>query len=118
MPIKRLTAHGHLQLVERVLHHVVSVQLVNLVHDGVHIASHWVREEQELGSRQGLEASQTELLSLEMFQARCRDAGVGIGEAHGRIAARRCEGGGGLGERELGGDRASDGVDTVYIVRH
>lgn len=69
MPVKRLTPHRHLQLVERVLHHVVGVELVDLIHNRVHITGHRVREEQELSSRQGLEAGQSELFRLEMLQA-------------------------------------------------
>lgn len=118
--VKRLTAHRHFQLVERVLHHVVRIQLVNLVHDRLHIAAHRVGEEQELRARQRLEARQPEPVRLEELQACGWNARVGIAVARGRGCAGAGGGGrggggggGGLGEGKLGRDRTSNGVDTV-----
>ena len=68
MPVECFTPHRHLQLVEGILHHVVCIQLVDLVDDRVHVAGHWVCEEQELGAGQCLEARQSELLRFEIFQ--------------------------------------------------
>lgn len=67
MSIKRFTSHRHFQLVERVFHHVVRIQVVNLVDDGFHIAGHGVREKQEFSAGQRLEARQSELVRLEIF---------------------------------------------------
>lgn len=68
MPIKGLAPHRHLELVERVLHHVVGIQLIDLVHDRVHAAGQGVGEEQEFRPSQRLEARQAEFIRLEEFQ--------------------------------------------------
>lgn len=119
MPVECFTSHRHLQLVERVLHHIVRIQLVDLVHDGVHIAGHGVGEEQEFCARQCLEAGQAEPVRLEELQTCGWDARVGVGVARGCGCVGAGGGGGGRGsgwgERELGSDGASDGVDTERI---
>lgn len=115
--VECFTAHRHLQLVERVLHHVVRIQLVNLVHDRLHIAAHGIGEEQEFSAGQCLEARQAEPVRLEELQARCWNARVGIAVARGGGCAGAGGGGGGRGggwgEGELGRDGASNGMDTV-----
>lgn len=77
MTIERLTPHRHLQLVERVLHDVVRVQLVYLAHDDVDVGHQRVREQQELGPRHRLEAGHAELVRLEDLDARLGQARVG-----------------------------------------
>lgn len=117
MPVECLTPHRHLQLVEGVLHHVVCIQLVDLVHDGVHVAGHGVGEEQELCASQCLEAGQAEPVRLEGLQACGWDTRVGIAVAGGCRCAGAGGGGGGggggRGERKLRCDGASDGVDAA-----
>lgn len=119
MSVECFTAHWHLELIEGVLHHVVCIQLVDLVHDCVHAARRRVREKQELGPRQRLEACQAEPVCLEEFQARHRDAGVGVAipRCGGRVAAGGGGGGGGCcrGEGDLGGDGAGNCVDTALV---
>lgn len=120
MSVESFTSHRHLELVERVLHHVVGIQLIDLVHDDVHATRRRIREEEKFSPRQRLEARQTEAVGLKKFQARHWDTGVGI-------AISRCSGGGGAGgggggrsycrgDRQLGSDRAGDGMDTVQFV--
>lgn len=117
MPVKCFTSYRHLQLVEGVLHHVVRIQLVDLVHDCLHVAGHGIREEQELGACQCLETGQAEPVRLEVLQPCSWDARVGIAVARGCRCVGAGGGGGGgggrRGEREFGCDRASDGMDTV-----
>lgn len=78
MPVECFTSYRHLQLVEGVLHHIIRIQLVDFVHDGIHVAGHGVREEQELCPCQCLEAGQAEFVRLEELQACGWDAWVGI----------------------------------------
>lgn len=69
MSVKGFTSHRHFQLVEGVFHHIVRVQLVDLVDDGFHIAGHGVRKEQEFSAGQRLKTRQSEFVRLEIFQA-------------------------------------------------
>lgn len=78
MAVECFTSHRHLELVKRVLHHEIGVQLVDLVHDRVHATRRRIREKQEFSPRQRLEACQTEAVGLEKFQARHWDSGVGV----------------------------------------
>lgn len=69
MPIKSLTPHRHLQLIKRILHHIIRIQLVDPIHDSLHITGHGIRKEQELRPRQRLETCQSEPVRLEVFQS-------------------------------------------------
>lgn len=51
MPIEGLTSHWHLDLIEGVLHHVVGIELVDLLHDRVDVASHGICEQEKLRAR-------------------------------------------------------------------
>jgi hypothetical protein len=55
MSIKRLTPDRHLQLIKRILHHIVRIYLVDLLHDRINIRHERIREQEELGPRQRLE---------------------------------------------------------------
>lgn len=79
MPIECFASHRHFSLVERVLHDEVRIELIDLPHDCVHVTSQGIREQQEFRPRQGLEASQTELVRLEVVQASHWYAWVWIG---------------------------------------
>ena len=68
MPIERFATHRHLKLIKRILHHKVCVQLIDFVHDHLHVASHGIREQQEFGARQRLETRQPELFCFQVFQ--------------------------------------------------
>ena len=61
MPIKRLTPDGHLNLVERILHHIVCVELVDAPKDHVCVGLLGIGEDQEFdafaGRRKGLTSS-------------------------------------------------------------
>lgn len=81
MSIKRFTPDRHFQLIERILHDIVRIQLVDLVHDRVDIAAHRVGEEQELGPGQRLETSQSESICLKEFQSCSWNAGIGVAVA-------------------------------------
>ena len=98
MPIKRLAPHRHLQLIERVLHHIVRVQLINAPHDDLHVRLLRLREEQELGARHRLEAGQAEERRLQHLDARERGA------------RQRRRGG---RDQRRGRERARDGVHAV-----
>lgn len=69
MPIERLASHWHLNLIKWILHHIVRIELVDLLYDCVHAASQRIREQQEFCSRQGLETGQSKLVGLEVIQA-------------------------------------------------
>lgn len=70
LAIKRVAPHRVIDVVERVLHHVVRIQLVDLLEDRVHIRLRRLRKDQELRTGQRLEALQSEVLGLEDFNAR------------------------------------------------
>ena len=100
MPIKCLTPHRHLELIERILHHVVRIELIDLLHDCLHIASHRIRKQQEFRPRQSLETCQSELVGLEVIQASYWHAGIRIGVS-GRSRSGGARGGGSRGGRRL-----------------
>lgn len=104
LSVKHLTPDGHLELVKRVLHDIVGVQLVDASDGDVDVGLRRVGEEQELGARHGVEALQPEILGLEHLEPRRR---LGAREDPGR---RRGVGGRG-GEPRCGG-RILDGVQA------
>ena len=55
MTIKGLAFDGHIDLIERILHHVIGVQLVHATEDDVDVRLMRLREQEELGPGQGLE---------------------------------------------------------------
>lgn len=86
MPIPRLTPDRHLHLIKRVLHDKVGIQLVHLPHNDIDVGLMRLREEEELGPRQGLEAGQAERLAFEDLEAGLRirgDVQGGWGEGFG-----------------------------------
>lgn len=128
MPIKDLGANRHFQLIKRVLHHIVRVQLVDPLDNRLHIRLRRLREEQEFHATDRLKTRQPEQARLQHLDAgelcayrrrrrRCRwvrrvgDRGRGRRLAGGR--RRRvevgCEGRGD-GRRREG---AGDGVHAV-----
>jgi len=68
MSVECFAPHRHFQLVEGILHHVVRIQFVDLIDDDLHVARHGVGKEQKFGAGQRLEACQSELVRLEVFQ--------------------------------------------------
>lgn len=102
-PVKHLTADGHLQLVERVLHDVVRVQLVDPPRGHIHVRLGVVGVQEELGARHGVEALQAEVLCLHDLEPGrrlwpggdpvCRRSGWGLLD---------------------GVEAGCDGVDTIY----
>ena len=98
MPVKRLTPHRHLQLIERIFHHIIRIQLIDPPHNHIHIRLLRLGEQQELRPGHRLEARQAEERRLEHFDA---------GE---RGARDRRRGGGDEGGRC---ERARDGVHAV-----
>lgn len=80
-PIKHLTPDGHLQLVERVLHNIVRVQLVDPPRGDIHVRLRRISENEELGTRHGVEALKAKVLRLHDLQARGRliPAGQAVG---------------------------------------
>lgn len=83
MPIEGFAPHRHLELIERILHDIVGVQLVDLFHDNVDIGHERVGEEQELRPRQRLKAGEAELVGFEAFEACRGEAGVRVGGCGG-----------------------------------
>ena len=79
MPIEGFASHRHFNLVERILHHKVRIELIDLLHDCVHVSSQGIRKQQEFRPRQSLEAGQTELVRLEVVQTTDWHAWVWIG---------------------------------------
>lgn len=98
MPIKSLTPHRHLQLIERILHYIVRIHFINPAHYHIHIRLLRLREQQELRAGRRLEARQAEQRRLEDFNAGKR----------GARDRRRC------GRSDSGGrQRARDGMHAV-----
>jgi hypothetical protein len=64
LPIEYLAADGHLQLIKRVLHDIVAVQLVNAPEGDVHVDLCGVCEDEELCAGEGVEALHPEVLRL------------------------------------------------------
>ena len=91
-PLELLTPYRHLQLIKRVLHHIIRIQLIHLPHNRIHIRLARFREQQKLRAREGLEAIQPEGRGFEDFDTCALVGGDG-------------EGG--------GGERFGDGVDAV-----
>ena len=92
MPLKCLTPYRHLQLIKRILHHIIAVQFIDSLHDNIHIRLLRLREQQELHPRKSLEATKSERRAFEHFNA---------GTLRGRDVQRGgCEG-------------LCDGVDAV-----
>ena len=79
MPIKCLASHWHFNLIERILHHIVGIELIDPLNDCVHAARQRIREQQELCTRQGLETCQSKLVGLEVVQAGDWYTGVWVG---------------------------------------
>ncbi len=65
MTIKRFTLDRHINLIERIFHDIVGVELIDTPHDDVDVGLIGFGEEQEFGPRQGLEALHPEVLALE-----------------------------------------------------
>ena len=85
-PLKLLTPYRHLQLIKRVLHHIIRVQLIHLPHDGIHIRLARFREQQEFRACEGLKTIQPERRGFEDFDARAlvgRDGEGGWSERFG-----------------------------------
>lgn len=97
-PIKALTPDGHLRLIERILHHIIRIQLVNLPNDTVYVGLQWLREQEELGPRERGEALHTEVFGFEDF-----DAGWWVGSV---------DGGGGVAGGGVGGCGMGEGVEA------
>jgi hypothetical protein len=104
LPVEHVAPDGHLELVERVLHDVVGVQLVDASDGDVDVGLRRVGEEQELGARHGVEALQPKVLGLEHLEPRLR---LGAREDPGRRG-----GVGGGGDDPRCGGRILDGVQT------
>ena len=96
MPIEALAPNGHLGLVEGVLHDIIRVELVVAAHDVLEVRLLGLREQEELGPREGLKAGEAE-------EGRFQDLEAGEG------GARHCGGEGG------GGEGAGYGVDAVEV---
>ena len=69
MPVESLAPNGHLQLVKRILGHVIRIELVNLPHGGVDVRLVRFAEEEEFDAGEGLEAGDAEEGGLEDFDA-------------------------------------------------
>lgn len=69
--VKFLTPDGHLDRVKWILHDVVSIQLVYLLHHGIHVRLLWFGEEQEFDPCLCLKALDTEMAGLHDFDT-CR----------------------------------------------
>lgn len=109
MSVKRITSDGHLQLVERILHDIVGIQLIDLAHHGIHVLHQRVGEEKELGPGQGLEAGQAKLVGFKHLDSSLWYSGV-----RGRVRSRGrgCAGAAATADGDLRGERACDGMDT------
>lgn len=68
-PIKLLTSHRHLQGIERILHDIVGVELINLRDNRITVRLVRFGEEQEFHAGRCLKARQAEIRSLEHFEA-------------------------------------------------
>lgn len=93
-PIKLLAPHRHLQRIERILHHIVGIELIDLPHNSIAIRLMRLRKQQKLDTRRRLKARQPEIRAFEHLEA------------------------GELGARNIGGywgrcQRPSDCVDAV-----
>ena len=66
-------------MVKRVLHHIIRIQLVNLIHDHVDVPRERIGKEQEFRPRQRLEARKSELVRFEVLEPGRRGAGDWIG---------------------------------------
>lgn len=73
-PIERLASHRIINLIKRILHHIVGIQLVDLPNYGIDIRLRGLSEQQELCARERLEALQAEVFGFEDF-----DTGWGFG---------------------------------------
>jgi hypothetical protein len=69
MPVKRFTPNWHVHLIERILHDIISVKLVDSTYDCINIWLMRFREEQELCACQSLEALHSKGFCLEYFYA-------------------------------------------------
>jgi len=107
VPVKCLTPYRHLQLIKRILHHIVRVQFVDLPYNHIHIRLLRLREQQELRPRHRLEAGQAEERRLEHFDA-------GERGARDRRRGRRDQGG--RGERPRDGVHAVEGPGEDEVV--
>lgn len=70
MSVKRLTSNWHLHLIERVLGHIIRVQLVHLPNDQIYVRLLRFREQQEFSTANGLKTRQAKKRGLEHFEAR------------------------------------------------
>ena len=68
-PLELLHPDRHLHRVERILHHIVSIQLIASPHHNVRIRLLWAGEQQELDARRRLEARQAEVARFEALDA-------------------------------------------------
>ena len=97
-----LTPHRVVHTVERVLHHIVAVQLIYLPQYSIYdlLGLHRVRKEQKLGAGQGFETLESEVLGFEDFDT---------GGTEGPVAW--------LGGRQGDGREASgEGVDAEVLL--
>jgi len=68
-PLKLLHPNRHLHRVERILHHIVSIQLIAPPHHDIRIRLLRAGEQQELDARRRLEARQAEVARFEALDA-------------------------------------------------
>lgn len=69
-PLELLHPDWHLHRVERILHHIVSIELIASPHHNVRIRLLWAGKQQELDARRRLEARQAEVARFEALDAR------------------------------------------------
>lgn len=73
MAIKSFALHRHVYLIKRILHHIIGVQLVHLADNHIHVRLMRLREQEEFGTGQSLEALEAEVLALENLEAGVRN---------------------------------------------
>lgn len=101
-PIKHFASDGHLQLVKRILHDIIGVQIIDPSRGYIHVCLCSVGEDQELGARHGVKALQAKVLRLHNLETRSRFRSAGD-------AAGRCDRRGLFDRVEAGGN----GVNTA-----
>ncbi len=69
MPLKSLTSDRHLQLIERILHDIITVQFINSLHNNINIRLLRLREQQKLRPRKRLKASEPKRRAFKHLNA-------------------------------------------------
>jgi hypothetical protein len=77
-PLPPLTPNRHLQTIKRILHHIISIQLINSPHNLIRVRLLRFRKQQKLRSCERLEALEAEVFGFEDF-----DAGKWLGGGRG-----------------------------------